>query len=426
MNPAGARQLTKFPARRVKKRSRTAPPTRRGVVVFAESLLILGGFGCSGRTCGEASSTPAREDPAAAEIARSIPAEHVAYVTNSGSDSLSLIDLEAPGRTRQLALDFDARREAPHHLAVDVARDRLYLAFSHPRENAFSASHRDHGRAANTPGELITLQLSTLRLLGRADTDESPGDIVLGADGNTLLISHYDLARAFAGAARAAPPRELYATLQRWDAASGTKRAERAICVAPHGIAIRRDGSTALLACYGSDELALVDLRSAELPTEKIPLGAAPGPLGAPRFGPYSVTLAPDERFAVVAELEGKALRTFDLAARRFDETRRIELGARAMMPCFAPSGILYVPLAAPDGIAAVDTEHATILRRAELDASCTTPHVTGCRRDGRVFVVCEGNHVDPGALLELDPESLSTRARWPLGVFPDAIVFSQ
>lgn len=419
MNPGGARQLTKFPAGRVK---------NRRARFDAMSLGILLQLACSPR-CDAPSSEPPREDPAAARLAQSIPRERVAYVSNNGSDSLSLLDLDAPGRSTSVSLDFDERREAPHHLAIDVAHDRLYVALAHPRATPPSAdSHRQHGRSALANGELVSLELSTLRVLRRDQVDESPGDLVLSADGSSLLVSHYDLARAFAGAARGAVPRELFATLQVWDPRSGTKRAERAVCVAPHGIAIRKDGSQALLACYGSDELALVDLRSADLSTEKIALGNAPGPLGAPRFGPYSVTLSADETFAVVAELEGKQLRVFDTQTRKLDDERRLELGARVMMPCFSPRGILYLPLAAPDGLAAarIDASQARIVQRVELTAECTNPHVAACRTDGRVFVVCEGDHVGAGAVLEIDPETLATRGRWPVGVYPDALAFAR
>lgn len=419
-NPGGGCQLTKFPAPGVKNRLGSS-----GAKLALGIWAIVGGGACE-RSCGGDLNGPAREDPKAAEHARSIPVERVAYVSNNGSDSISLLDLEAPGNTSSVSLDFDRRREAPHHLAIDTAADRLYVAFAHPREAVAAGNpHAQHGRSAIAPGELVTLQRSTLRLLRRDPVDENPGDLLLGQDGRTLLVSHYDLGRAFDGARRGAPPRELYATLQVWDAKTGIKRAERAVCVAPHGIAMRRDASLALLACYGSDELALVDLRSPELATEKIPLGSAPGPLGAPRFGPYSVTLSADESFAVVAELEGKQLRVFDMHSRSFDDARRVELGARAMMPCFSPAGRLYLPLAAPDGLAKIDAASGSVLARTDLDATCMSPHVAACRADGRVLVVCEGDHVGPGAVVEVDPESLALRARWNVGVYPDALVFA-
>lgn len=434
-NPAGGRQLTKFPASGVKnprelpctaRRTQASRGLRRAPGSLAVVVLgILGGCSAGSSSCGDARERPAHEDPQAAALARSIPDERLAYVTNNGSDSLSLLDLDAPGQALTVSLDFDDRREAPHHVAIDVARNRLYVAFAHPRAISAPTSHRQHGRSAIAPGELVTLERSSLRLLRRNAVDESPGDLVLGHDGSALLVSHYDLARAFAGAARSAPPRDLFATLQLWNPGTGQKRAERAVCVAPHGIAMTQDGTLALLACYGSDEIALVSLESAELATEKIPVGPSPGPLGAPRYGPYSITLSPDEHVAVVAELEGKELRVFDLRTRSFDESRRIELGARAMMPCFAPSGTLYLPLAAPDGLARIDVGRGVVETRVDFDASCTSPHVTACRADGRVFVVCEGDHVGPGQVHEVDPTTLARRSTWNVGVLPDAMVFA-
>lgn len=415
MNLRGGRQLTKFCLARVKNpglKTRRRPPGALGGLVLGLALPLVAG-GCAG-SCTRAP----REDPAAARVAASVPRARAAYVSNNGSDSISVLDLDHPGDAAAVALDFDARREAPHHLAIDPTGDRLYVAFAHPRPTA-GTDHRAHGRSALAPGEVVSLQLSTLRLLGRFEVDESPGDLVLTARADKVVVTHYDLARAFAGAARGAPPRDLFATLQVWNVRAGTKWAERALCVAPHGIALH--GETAYVACYGSDELALVDLRTPDLTTERFPLGAGSGPLGAPRFGPYAATVAPDGRTVAVTELEGKELRFFDLTTRSFGPA--VALGARAMMPCFTGDALL-VPLAAPDGLARV---HDGVLgRRVDLDASCTNPHVTACRHDGRAFVVCEGDHVGSGAVLEVDPVTLATRGRWTVGVYPDALVFGQ
>lgn len=374
---------------------------------------------CSVLGCDHGCPARAHEDPGAANVAAAIPRERAGYVSNNGSDSLSVLDLERPGTAMVVSLDFDGRREAPHHLAIDPAGNRLYVAFAHPRATS-TESHREHGRSAIAPGELVILELSTLRLLQRSEVDESPGDLALTADATKLLVTHYDLARAFAGAAKGRPPRELFATLQVWDAHAGSKWAERAICVAPHGIAVHE--STAFIACYGSDELLLVDVSSPELRTERFPLGTSTAPLGAPRFGPYAVTLSPDGRDAIVSELEGKELRVFDRHARQFDDARTVPLGARALLPCFSGDA-LYVPLAAPDGLARV---RGSAFDRVDFDASCITPHAAACRADGRVFVVCEGDRVGPGAVVEIDPATLAIRARWSVGVAPDALVFGQ
>ena len=56
--------------------------------------------------------------------------------------------------------------------------------------------------------------------------------------------------------------------------------------------------------------------------------------------------------------------------------------------------------------------------------ATCEAPHVVKRAKDGRVYVVCEGNHKDPGAVLEIDPDTLAVKKRWTVGVYPDGIGF--
>jgi len=38
--------------------------------------------------------------------------------------------------------------------------------------------------------------------------------------------------------------------------------------------------------------------------------------------------------------------------------------------------------------------------------------------------MVCEGDHTGPGSVLEIDPDSLATKKRWTVGVYPDGIDF--
>jgi hypothetical protein len=54
----------------------------------------------------------------------------------------------------------------------------------------------------------------------------------------------------------------------------------------------------------------------------------------------------------------------------------------------------------------------------------CKSPHVARMAKDGRVYLVCEGDHVAKGTVLEIDPKTLETKHRWTVGVFPDGIAF--
>ena len=221
------------------------------------------------------------------------------------------------------------------------------------------------------------------------------------------------------------PTNEMFATLQVWDARSFERIASRPLCVAPHGVATTADGKTALVACYGSDEIALVDSTSPTLATARYPLGSSPGVPGAPRYGPYAVTLDPAGLRAVVANLEGAGLRVFDMATKRFVPELDVSLGARAFMPAFVDAHEVIVPLQAPDGLVRVDVDKGTIVAQAAFEQSvCKNPHVVRVAHDHRVYVVCEGDHAAPGAVVEVDPVTLATKRRWQVGVYPDGLAF--
>lgn len=353
-----------------------------------------------------------------------MPLESAVFVTNNGSDSLTIFDKNGSART-EVNLDIDSEaHEAPHHVAVDPKARKAYVALSFPAEPGKTKDrHAAHGKGENR-GKLVRLSLDTLTIEESGEVDENPGDVVLSHDGTKVVVTHFDLGRAFRGAMNGANPSTMMASLQIWDAKPLGLRHARNLCVAPHGIAISKDDALAVVACYGSDELAIIDLRS--FATERYPLGPSPGLLGAPKYGPYSATLSPNGIFVLVAEQEGQGLRVFDLRARKFVEGSRMPLGARAMIGVYLTDDVVVVPLQAPDGIVKVNLAGQTLLaRRAFAGNECKSPHVTARDAKGRLFLVCEGDHQSPGSVLELD-DKLGTLHSWTVGVYPDGISFGE
>lgn len=371
--------------------------------------------------CGKTKSAPVQATPV--PIAR----EHAAYVTDNGSDEISVLDRE-DGRVVSVAVDVDPdAHEAPHHLAVDGAGGRAFVLLAFPPENQPSqGKHAGHGRATKN-GALVTLDLATLSVQSSRDTEENPGDVILTHDHTRVLVTHFDMARAMREAAAGAPPSKLNGALQVWDAKAMTLTASRRICVAPHGVVVTKDDSVAIVACYGSDEVDFVDLRSPELSVTRVPLGGSPGVLGAPRYGPYGVALSADESIVLAADMESGDVRVVDVASKTVAENKTLTLGARAMMPAFVSPVVALVPLQGPDGLARVNLAENRLEKRASYtDAVCKNPHVVKVAKDGRVYEVCEGDHVGKGAVLEVDPVTLETRKRFEVGVYPDGVEFGE
>jgi DNA-binding beta-propeller fold protein YncE len=220
-------------------------------------------------------------------------------------------------------------------------------------------------------------------------------------------------------------PSTMFAHLVVFDAKDMKRVGDRAVCVAPHGITIAKDDRTAYVACYGSDELAVVDLASDGFPTSRIPLGATQGVPGVPRFGPYSATLSPDETQVVVADLEGQDIRVLDRATKRFLPEKSVPLAAKAFMPAFVDAHTLLVPMQSPDGLARIDLDHAKVERRTSFPKEqCALPHVARVAKDGRAYLVCEGDHRTPGSVLEIDPATLAVKKAWKVGAYPDGLAF--
>ena len=370
--------------------------------------------GC--KSCKEPDTAPAELVP--------IAADHAAYVTDNGSDQITVIDRDsAEVLSRSIDIDKNAH-EAPHHLAADPREKRLFvaLAFPPPPDDGKKGPHANHGNASND-GKLAKLDLGTLSVQATVDVDENPGDVVLTHDGKKVLVTHFDMRRAMAAAAAGKPPNEMFATLQVWDATAMKKIASRALCVAPHGIAVTTDDKTAIVACYGSDEIALVDLTQKQLPTSRFVLGATEGVLGAPKYGPYSADPSPNDSLLLVGDLESKDVRIFDLKAKKFADP--IAVGARAMIGAFVDETNAIVPLQAPDGLVRIDAQKNAVTTRVAFDKTqCEAPHAVRIDSKHRAFVVCEGDHVQPGAVVEIDPVTLAITRRWVVGIFPDGIAF--
>lgn len=349
-------------------------------------------------------------------------------MTNNASDSLSVLDRDGDTVIHvPIDLDHDAH-EAPHHLAIDATSKSVFVALAFPPEAARNAKkdpHASHGNASDV-GRLARLDLVTLAVRESREVDENPGDVVLTHDRKRVLVSHFDMKRAMDVAAQGkASPSTMFAQLVVFDAKDMKRLGARPVCVAPHGITITSDDKTAYVACYGSDELAIVDLSSDALSTSRIPLGATQGVPGVPRFGPYSATLSPDEKLVVIADLEGQDIRVLDRETKRFLPDKMVPLAAKAFMPAFVDDHTLLVPTQSPDGLARVDLERAKVERRTSFPReTCGLPHVVRVAKDKRVYLVCEGDHRAPGTVLEIDPVTLDVKKKWTVGAYPDGLAF--
>jgi len=350
-----------------------------------------------------------------------IPKESLAIVSNNLSDTISLIDLQKNTVVASVAVDLDpVAVDGPHHAVVDPSGEFIYTPFAYPREGLVSGPHAEHG-ASPAPGVLVKLRTKDLTRVGTLTIENNPGEIVMTPDGSRAVVSHFDLLRAIEGLKAKKPLAELRAPIVIVDTGTMSRVASPAPCVASHGMTVSADGKTLYLACYGEDAVGVLELANPNN-VELIPLGAALSVPPDVTFGPYFVVLADAGKSLVVAETEGKALRLIDLATKK--TTARTPLDGAVFGPAATRDGSRWlVPVQSPDKLVAVDAGLAVQKSRPFTGEECVKPHQVA-RHGDRFFLVCEGDHVKPGKVLELDPTTLDTVRSFDVGVYPDVIAF--
>lgn len=349
-----------------------------------------------------------------------------ALISDNGSDTISVVDLAGPTLIGRYPVGFSPLDvDGPHHLAVDPISRSIYSAYAYPPPVEAPGPHGSHG-LGTVDGILVRLSLDDLRVLATADTEANPGDVVMTPEGGRVLVSHFDLSRALQPPGDAGPEAR-YSSVMVYEAPTLRLLARVRVCPAAHGMAVSPDGRTAYVACYGSDELAIIALDDPNFAVRRLPVGPSPGTIPAPRYGPYAATISPDGARVYVSDLEGHDLRTYDVAAGRFDDARVVALRGAVTFPAFGPGGAtLIVPTQAPDGLALVRTDTMEVVRaRTFTRLQCQSPHQAARAPDGTYVLVCEGDHRGPGTLLRFDPETLETSEPVQLGVFPDSVVFA-
>jgi DNA-binding beta-propeller fold protein YncE len=411
-------------------------PGQRGRVAATRvpGLLLALGLAGLAHACGgdDTPAEPAGEDipfegEAWPKVPRPIvvPAGGMGLVTDSLADTVSAIDLGTGDliATRPVGrnpVDIDG----PHHIVVDQAGGSAFIALSYPVVGG-AGPHAGHG-ASQALGWVQRLSLEDLTVTGQVRVQTNPGDLVLSQDGKRLVVSHFDLAKSTAPGITLEAARASLGVIDPATIAltgSGEPRFIEA-CVAPHGISLSRpDGRFAFVACYAEDALAVVDLDAPDGAVQRIPLGAGVV-FGSVAYGPYAATLSPDGTRVAVASLVSKDVRFFDVETGAFEERDPVVLRGSAFFPAWSEDGaVLWVPMQSPDGIVRIDVDEGTQEERAFTnDDGCELPHEAERLPDGRIALVCEGDHVAPGTVLQLDPDSLETLTTTTVGVFPDAI----
>jgi DNA-binding beta-propeller fold protein YncE len=356
-----------------------------------------------------------------------MPAEGMGIVSDSRSDTISLIDLASGKRFGTYPIGRDpVTIDGPHHVAVDSARSAIYVALSYPVLAGSSGPHVTHG-SSTVSGYAQKLSLEDMRVLGQVRVDPNPGDIVLSEDGKRLVVSHFDLQRALDNPGNLDAARAMLVVIDPESIApSGSPDPVRIpLCVAAHGVVLSRpDGARAYAACYGEDVLSIADLTDPKAAVKRIPLGPDAA-VGNPNYGPYAAVMSPDGKTIAVSSTVSKDVRFFDVQSETFDPNKTIKtVGAPYFVAWTADSARVYIPTQQPDSLSLVDvTQGPMEVAFRDLSGECEKPHVADLSGAKTLFVVCEGDQTNPGDVVMLDPTTLATSVSTKVGVYPDAFI---
>lgn len=360
------------------------------------------------------------------------PTGPFALLSNNGDDTVSVVDLKARAVVGSLRAGLNpVDLDGPHHLAFDKTSGQIFVALSYPAPALAPGPHAQHG-SSQTPGKVVRLNAADGQISGQMRADTNPGDIALSQDGSRLVVTHFDLKKALTNASQGIETQR--ASLLVYDPADFRADASPRsynVCVTPHGVALSRpDGRYAYVACYGEDALAVVDLADPDpvAAVQRIPVGPAPGSGSSLRYGPYAAVLSPDGGRVLIGDTEGRDLRVFDVASNAMTKLNYAATGAVYFSAVDAAGKAAYVPVQSPDYIARVnlagESDAFETLRRSMSKDECQRPHEAVLwDNDQELLLVCEGDHVTPGKLLFLDPQTLETRVSLDVGVYPDKVL---
>jgi len=335
------------------------------------------------------------------------------YVANRNSDTVSVLDLDAMTLLGSVPVgrgpvDIDG----PRHVVLDSANGLAYLALSYPFAN--ESVHALSLGATQRSGYVQALNLSDLSIAGDLRVDPSTADIAFSKATGQLAVSHFDLFRALNADVDA-----RRANLALIDPASGiaTKDARLrrvSLCAAPSAIAFDGDGARVFVACTGEDSITVVDSTSGEV-LSRVPAG---------EFAvnkPYALVADPTRNRLLVSNQVSFAVSVFDLSDTPNLLTTLTRTSGVPMFAVLVSENTLAVPFQAPNGAALFDLDTGKQLLELQYsDADCTNPAEFSITSDSRLRLLCEGDHYRPGAVVEVDPDTLEITSSVSVELYPE------
>ena len=343
-------------------------------------------------------------------------ARTLGFVANQYSDTVSVVDLATLTLLGEVPIGINpVELDGPRQITLDSTRGVAYVLFAYPL-SVVGAHAVAHG-ALPPFGYVRELSLLDLAPLGDMAVDRRAASFSLSDDRSLLAVAHFDQDLALLSTDIETRRSNLVLIEPAWglQTSTATKR-KSSVCVAPMGVVLGTNGTRAFLACTGEDQLAVVDTATGDVVNR---VAAGDGPVNKPT----AITAGPTGTQVMLSNQLSSKVVVFTA-----DDTAAVVFASQELPGSPGPVAFLsatewLVPLQSPNGIAVLDAASGAILRQKTYpDDACANPHAATIASDGRVFLVCEGDHYSAGALVKLDPATLEIQARVSLGLYPDQL----
>ncbi len=406
---------------------RAQPARRPGTAVASRSAVrklcvLIAVAGCGGREVAFAPGEGAWPSPPA------LPFAGVARVATAdiADDTLGFVSLDVP-TPKALGVepigDNPVEIEAPHDLKVSPDGEYLYVVLSNYAPGSGTGPHGAHG-LGTVPGSLIKLRARDLARVAEVELDRNAAELDLSSDGKTAYVTHYDLLRLERQQQLGLPEGEAYATVAIVDTTTMAKPPLVTVCATPHDLGLSPDEKSLYVTCSNSDELAIVDLATRAV--ARVPVGPAPGPLGAPRYFPYALEVSPLDGTVWIACQRTAELRVYDPRTGAMDPAPRAAVAGVPMFGDFVDGGRTFVvPHQGDDKLSYLDVASGAETATLGLPAAaCLNVRNLLVLDDGTTaYLTCEGDRVKtPGTVVVLDLAAHAALGWAPVGVDPNAI----
>jgi len=340
-------------------------------------------------------------------------AKTLGFVANRYSDTVSVLDLDDFITLGSVPIGRDpVDIDGPVHVVLDEQRSSAYVLLSYP----FSATspHVVANGAPRRSGYVRELSLADLRPLRELRVEPRAGDLAFAPELALLAVSHFDQDLALSVEVEARRANVAWATPPWPEDIEGMRKLPA--CATPAGMVVGARGARLYVACTGEDALVVLDTDQGKV-LSRVPAGSDTV------NKPFSLT---SDRSRTRLLLSNQVARKVVQFAAGDTPLQLVESEAFEGVPfngAYVSEHELVVPLQNPSGAARVDAVSGKIvLQRAYSDDECENPSELSVLASGRLLLVCEGSHYQPGWVAELDPETLHVRSTLELGLYPDRL----